>query len=123
MTLRSVAEVAREARAWPDRYIEFLRQPSMSAGVYVLPASSVDRQSPHREDEIYYVAQGRGRFRNSEGERAVAPGDVLYVPAGEAHQFFDIQEELVLLVVFAPSEGRGSPGPSAGPATVRTPPP
>jgi mannose-6-phosphate isomerase-like protein (cupin superfamily) len=123
MPLRSVAEVAREARSWPDRYIEFLRMPSMSAGVYVLPAGSADLQSPHREDEIYYVTQGRARFQQGEDVRPVAPGDVLFVPAGQPHRFVDIEEELVLLVVFAPPEGRGPPGGSGGPDRVRTPPP
>lgn len=123
MPMPSIPEVAREARSWPDRYVEFLRQRSMSAGVYVLAAGSVDRQSPHREDEVYYVTQGRARFQQGEAVRSVAPGDVLFVPAGQPHRFVDIEEELVLLVVFAPSEGRGTPGGSDGAEPVHTPPP
>jgi len=123
MPMPSLPDVAREARSWPDRYIEFLRQRSMSAGVYVLPAGSADRQSPHREDEVYYVTQGRARFQQGEETRSVAPGDVLFVPAGEPHRFLDIAEELVLLVVFAPPEGPGTPAPAGGPDRIRTPPP
>ena len=37
-------------------YLEFLRAPSMSAGIYTLPAGGVDRQQPHTEDEVYYVS-------------------------------------------------------------------
>ena len=33
-----------------QRYHEFLRQPSLSMGVYVLPAGGVYLQSPHTED-------------------------------------------------------------------------
>jgi mannose-6-phosphate isomerase-like protein (cupin superfamily) len=121
MALRPIADVAREARSWPDPYVEFLRQSSMSAGVYVLPAGAQDRQGPHREDELYFVTKGRGRFRQGAEERPVVAGDALFVPAGEAHRFFDIEEELVLLVVFAPPEPR-DPEPEGG-ARVRTPPP
>jgi hypothetical protein len=41
------------------RYLEFLRVPAMSAGVYVLPAGGTDLQSPHQEDEMYYVVRER----------------------------------------------------------------
>jgi mannose-6-phosphate isomerase-like protein (cupin superfamily) len=98
-------DVLRErARASPDSYTEFLRVPAMSAGVYVLGAGSVDRQSPHREDEVYYVVRGRSRFLNGTHDVAVAPGDTLFVPAKQVHRFHSIEEELVLLVVFAPAE-------------------
>ena len=38
-------------------YLEFLRAPAMSAGLYVLPAGGTDGQSPHQEDEMYYVVR------------------------------------------------------------------
>ena len=41
-------------------YLEFLRVPSLSAGLYMLAAGAVDMQEPHTEDEIYYVISGRG---------------------------------------------------------------
>jgi mannose-6-phosphate isomerase-like protein (cupin superfamily) len=93
-----------QAIAAHDSYVEFLRVPAMSAGVYVLPAGSDDRQTPHREDEIYYVVRGRARFRRGNDELAVAPGDVLFVAAHEPHRFHSITEELLLLVVFSPAE-------------------
>ena len=95
-------EVAKARSA--ECYSEFLRVPSMSAGVYVLAAGAVDRQSPHTEDEIYYVVRGKGQFTNGESEGPVNPGDVLFVPARQPHRFHSITEELVLLVVFSPPE-------------------
>ena len=86
-------------------YLEFLREESMSAGLYVLPAGGVDRQEPHDEDEIYLVVAGAGRFTAGETLRDVQPGDILFVPAGVPHRFHDITEELRLAVVFAPPEG------------------
>ena len=102
--MTAVESVVDRARTG-DGYSEFLRVPALSAGVYVLAAGAVDRQSPHTEDEIYYVVRGHGRFRHGDQESAADPGDVLFVPAREAHRFHSITEELVLLVVFGPAEG------------------
>lgn len=89
----------------PDRrYHEFLRVPSMSAGFYVLPAGSTDRQSPHQEDEIYYVVRGKAKMRIGNDIRPVRSGSVIFVEARAEHRFFDIEEGLALLVVFAPAE-------------------
>ncbi len=85
-------------------YLEFLRVPAMSAGVYVLPAGTVDPQKPHKEDEIYYVISGKAKMRIGAEERLVGEGNVIFVEAGREHHFFDIQQELVILVVFAPAE-------------------
>ena len=52
-------DLLRDREAAAKRYVEFLRVPSMSAGIYVLPAGGVDAQRPHHEDEIYYVVKGR----------------------------------------------------------------
>jgi mannose-6-phosphate isomerase-like protein (cupin superfamily) len=85
-------------------YDEFLRSSDMSAGLYVLPAGSVDGQQPHTEDEIYIVLRGNGRFTAAGETVDVAAGDAIYVPAAVEHRFHDVAEELVLVVVFAPPE-------------------
>lgn len=85
-------------------YIEFLRVPAMSAGLYVLSAGATDLQRPHHEDEMYYVTRGRGRFRAGDEDMEVAPGSVLFVAAEIDHHFYDITEELAVLVFFAPAE-------------------
>jgi mannose-6-phosphate isomerase-like protein (cupin superfamily) len=86
------------------RYHEFLRVPAMSSGLYVLAAGATDKQSPHKEDEIYYVVRGRGKIRIGGQETPVSQGGVVFVKANAEHRFFDIEEELVLLVFFAPAE-------------------
>src|SRR5271166_3084138 len=86
------------------RYLEFLRVPAMSAGVYVLPAGGTDPQAPHREDEMYYVVRGRARMQVGSEDQAVSAGSVIFVAGGVKHRFFDITEELVVLVFFAPAE-------------------
>jgi mannose-6-phosphate isomerase-like protein (cupin superfamily) len=100
----SIAEIDREREQRGKLYHEFLRVPAMSAGLYVLAAGATDRQSPHREDEIYYVIRGKGRFRAGDDDREISAGSVLFVAAEVEHRFHDIREELALLVFFAPAE-------------------
>ena len=85
-------------------YLEFLRVPAMSAGIYALPAGAVDPQHPHHEDELYYVVRGRARMQVGKEDRAVAAGTVIFVEANLEHRFYDIMEELLVLVFFAPAE-------------------
>ena len=85
-------------------YREFLRVPSMSAGLYVLPAGGTDSQRPHHEDEMYYVVRGRGRFQAGDEDTEVSVGSVLFVADEVEHKFHDITEELAILVFFAPAE-------------------
>ena len=86
------------------RYLEFLRSPAMSAGVYVLAAGSTDPQSPHHEDELYYVVRGRGRMRVGSENQSVEAGSVIFVEKEIEHRFYDVAEELLVLVFFAPAE-------------------
>lgn len=85
-------------------YFEFLRVPSMSAGIYRLPAGGADLQRPHREDEVYYVLSGSANFRAGESDTEVHAGSFLFVQAEEEHRFHSICEDLTVLVFFAPAE-------------------
>jgi mannose-6-phosphate isomerase-like protein (cupin superfamily) len=87
-----------------ELYHEFLRADSMSAGLYVLRAREDDPQTPHNQDELYYVVSGRARFRTAAGDRPVGPGSILFVEAGAEHRFHSITQDLSVLVVFAPPE-------------------
>jgi mannose-6-phosphate isomerase-like protein (cupin superfamily) len=94
------AERAASGRA----YLEFLRVPALSVGLYTLEAGAVDGQSPHTEDEVYVVMAGRARIAVGGEVREVGPGSVVYVAATVPHLFHDITERLEILVVFAPAE-------------------
>jgi mannose-6-phosphate isomerase-like protein (cupin superfamily) len=89
-------------------YLEFLRVPSLSTGIYRLPAGGVDPQSPHTEDEVYCVVSGKALIRvgaeASAEDRALGAGTIVYVPANVPHRFHAIEEDLTLLVFFAPAE-------------------
>jgi mannose-6-phosphate isomerase-like protein (cupin superfamily) len=85
-------------------YFELIRVPAMSAGLYVLQVGEPDRQGVHQEDELYYVVRGRGMIRVGEENQPIAPGTIVFVPAGVEHHFHAVREELQVLVVFAPAE-------------------
>jgi mannose-6-phosphate isomerase-like protein (cupin superfamily) len=85
-------------------YLEFIRQSSMSVGIYRLDAGDVDRQKPHAEDEMYYIIQGKGVINVAGEDRAVKSGSIIFVPARVEHFFHFITEDLITLVFFAPAE-------------------
>ena len=100
-TLRALTEARRQQG---ELYREFLRVPALSAGLYELEAGAADPQTPHAEDELYYVVNGRGQIRIGAEEFAVAPGSVIFVPAHMTRQFHSIEAALTILVIFAPAE-------------------
>lgn len=85
-------------------YLEFLRHPALSMGLYALPAGGTDPQQPHTEDEVYYIVSGEGMIRVGEEDRAVQAGSIVYVAAQVSHHFHSITSDLKILVFFAPSE-------------------
>lgn len=100
-------ELIRKKKAMKAPYLEFLRVPSLSCGIYTLAAGADDLQAPHDEDEVYLVLEGRGRLRVGDEERPVRKGSILYVRATSEHSFFEIEEDMTLLVFFA----SGGPSP------------
>ena len=86
------------------RYLEFLKVPDLSMGLYVLPAGGVDPQSPHTEDEVYYVVSGKAQIKVADEDRAVQAGSIVYVAKNVEHRFHSIEEELIVIVFFAPAE-------------------
>ena len=88
-------------KAW----LEFLKVPSLSMGIYHVTAEQADPQQPHTEDEIYYVVSGVAQFQCRGEQRRVGPGTILFVERLAGHRFFDVMEDLTVLVFFAPAEG------------------
>lgn len=105
MVVLDPAAIAASLPAAAATYKEFLRNRVMSLGVYVLAAGAVDPQKPHREDEVYYVLEGRATVQVGDESAEVGPGALVFVPAHAFHRFHTIVEDLRLLVFFAPAEG------------------
>jgi mannose-6-phosphate isomerase-like protein (cupin superfamily) len=103
-TRTSLVEVFGDLQRAGEAYREFLRVPTMSVGAYRLAAGATDAQTPHAEDEIYYVLRGRATLTVGGREHPAGRGDLLFVPARVEHRFHSIEKALELLVVFAPAE-------------------
>ncbi|MBP8536381.1 cupin domain-containing protein [Streptomyces asiaticus] len=97
-------ELEAERAANDGAYLQFLRERNMSVGLYALNAGQADPQSPHGQDEVYVVMSGRASVTVGMETTQVARGSVVYVPAGTAHKFHHITEDLRVLVVFSPPE-------------------
>ena len=85
--------------------MEQLKTGDLSFGTYSLPAGTKDAQSPHTEDEIYFVVSGQATFWTPGRTVPVVAGSAVFVPAHEPHRFTDIAEDLTALVFFGPAEG------------------
>jgi mannose-6-phosphate isomerase-like protein (cupin superfamily) len=100
----------------PTHWAEHLASGDLSVGTYSIPAGGLDDQEPHREDEIYVVQSGAATLVTDSGAAQVRPGSVIFVPAGERHQFTEVRDGLALLVIFAPPYGSRAGVESVGPA-------
>ena len=107
------AFVAKELLAGLDSsgrdFAEFFRSSTLSLTVARWPAGSVDGQEPHTEDEVYYVVSGRARLSVADEDVAVGAGSIAYVAAGTEHRFHDIQENLEVIVFWAPPRHTNAP--------------
>ena len=104
MLAYELAQLSQQRKDSNKLYLEFLKVPDLSMGVYVLPAGGTDPQSPHTEDEVYYVVSGRAQIKVADEDRAVQAGSIVYGAKNVEHRFHSIEEELTLLVFFAPAE-------------------
>jgi len=100
----AVAELARQRQTGGKAYLEFLRVPEMSVGLYELPAGGTDPQSPHAEDEVYYIVSGRAQLMVGGEDHPVQAGSIIYVEKKVEHRFHSIEDDLTILVFFAPAE-------------------
>ncbi len=96
----NIDKLAETVAGIEPRFHEFLRVPALSAAVYRLPIGSKDMQAPHMEDEIYVVIEGRARLRIDGKDHEVGKGSILFVRATAEHSFFDIEDDLTVLVFF-----------------------
>ncbi len=109
MQAYEVAQLISRHEASRKLYLEFLKVHDLSMGLYVLPAGGTDPQLPHTEDEVYYVVSGRARIKVADEDRAVQAGSIVYVAKNVEHRFHSIEEELTVIVFFAPAEYTNRP--------------
>jgi mannose-6-phosphate isomerase-like protein (cupin superfamily) len=99
-----LSQLLEERKQLNKPYLEFLKVPDLSMGIYILPVGGTDPQSPHTEDEVYYVVNGRAQITVADEDRAVQAGSIVYVAKNVEHRFHSIEEDLTVIVFFAPAE-------------------
>ena len=95
-------------------FAEIFRSPSGSLSLTVLrrPAGWPDDQTPHTEDEVYFVLKGRAGLTIADRRVELGAGSAAFVAAGVEHHFVDVVEDLEVLVFWSPA--RHSNEPQAG---------
>jgi mannose-6-phosphate isomerase-like protein (cupin superfamily) len=86
-----------------ERWATVLEHGSLDIEIYA--PRGHDPQKPHTRDEVYFVVQGVGEFRNGQKLERFGPGNVLFVPAHEDHRFEKFTDDLVVWVMFYGPEG------------------
>jgi mannose-6-phosphate isomerase-like protein (cupin superfamily) len=94
-------DLMKENEEKKQNYNVFMRIPSISSGVYTLKKGAVDGQSAHTKDEIYYIVKGKAKILIGSETFEVGEGSMVFVEAHKDHKFFDISEDLAVVVVFS----------------------
>jgi mannose-6-phosphate isomerase-like protein (cupin superfamily) len=95
--------LARLPESAAERSVALYRHGTMRVKLYA--PRGTDPQTPHAQDELYVVARGEGTFWDGERRRPVAPGTLLFAPAGRPHRFEDVTRDFTVWVIFYGPEG------------------
>jgi mannose-6-phosphate isomerase-like protein (cupin superfamily) len=83
-----------------EHAMAFLKRGSLDVRLAVAPRVPPTESTPHAQDEVYVVVQGRGvLFHDGRRDRFEA-GDLLFVAAGTEHRFEDYSVDLAVWVIF-----------------------
>ena len=90
---------------WPDgqRFVSGLAHGTMSVELYA--PRGTDGQTPHVQDELYFILQGAGEIVIAGERQACQPGDAFFVAAGAEHRFENFSNDFATWVVFWGPQG------------------
>lgn len=85
---------------WPagERFTSAIRHGSMSVELYA--PLGTDPQSPHFQDELYFIQSGTGVLVIDSETHAFEAGTCFFVPAGVKHNFERFSPDFSTWVVF-----------------------
>ncbi|MDN5215368.1 cupin domain-containing protein [Fulvivirgaceae bacterium BMA12] len=87
-------------------WLPFLDVSTLNCGLYSLAKGATDHQSPHEQDEVYYVLEGSATLEVGEEKIVAKEGSVIFVKARAPHRFVDIEKDLKVLVFFSTAESK-----------------
>lgn len=90
---------------WPmgEPFVEALRHGSMSVELYA--PKDIDIQTPHDQDELYFIHSGSGELVIAGERHQFVGGMVFFVPAYVEHRFENFSSDFVAWVVFWGQKG------------------
>lgn len=90
---------------WPagERFATGFAHGTMTTELYA--PRGTDPQTPHIQDELYFIAQGSGDFVLADQRYACRAGDAFFVPAGMPHRFENFTGDFATWVVFWGPQG------------------
>ena len=85
---------------WPDgeRFVQAMAHGSMSVELYA--PRGLDPQTPHAQDELYFIHAGTGELIIGDVRHRFEPGAAFFVPAGTVHRFESFSADFATWVVF-----------------------
>jgi len=98
----STTELVDQLEQENTNYLEVLSKDALSVELARYP--NPEAKTAHKTDELYFIISGSGMVHVEDERYAVDEGDVVYVEQGTEHDFFDIEDEITALVVFASAE-------------------
>ena len=102
----SASEVSKMLQQSENHWLQFIDVPSLSMGVYNVPAGTNDREthSPHDRDEVYVGMHGKGCLTAGGEHFDVEAGTIVYVKAAVEHHFHSVSDNLTMLVFFSSTQ-------------------
>jgi len=90
---------------WPEGVwdVEALKHGTMSLILFAPQGN--DYQTPHSQDELYFVIEGTGVLEVEGKEIPFDQGDALFVKAGENHRFSEFSKGIKMWAVFWGDKG------------------
>ncbi|MBD2703301.1 cupin domain-containing protein [Spirosoma sp. BT702] len=99
----SPEEGIKQLQVSPHEFVELFAHGSLVVEYY--KPDQVDKQQPHRRDEVYVITSGSATFDYAGEKMAVKPSDLLFVPAGTKHRFENFTDDFATWVLFYGPDG------------------
>ena len=99
----TIAEAGAALAGSGAEFVTLFEQGTLEIEIY--RPVGVDRQQPHKKDELYVIIAGSGSFVHGRQRSAFHEGDTLFVKAGVPHRFEDFTPDFATWVFFYGPEG------------------
>lgn len=85
---------------WPmgECFVNAFSHGTMSVEFYA--PIGIDPQTPHEQDELYFIHSGSGEFILADQRYTFTAGTTFFVPAGVEHRFVNFTDDFSTWVVF-----------------------